>query len=194
MLTKLCYGNTNSFFVKGARGGLLIDTDYAGTLRSFFKAIKAAGIDTKDISYVMATHYHPDHCGLIGELQELGVKLLLADVQKASVHFSDEIFSRDQKLAYKTVRDIDAEVIRCEDGRTFLDKLGIGGEIIPTPSHSIDSISVILDSGECIVGDLEPFEFAAGYENNTSLIADWERITAYRPNSILFAHATEKVL
>ena len=39
-MIKLKYGNTNTYFI----GGLLIDTDYAGTLPSFYKALKAAGI------------------------------------------------------------------------------------------------------------------------------------------------------
>ena len=58
MMKKLRYGNTNTFFLEGSNGGLLIDTDYAGTLSAFFRAIKAAGITVREISYVMATHYH----------------------------------------------------------------------------------------------------------------------------------------
>ncbi len=193
MLTKLRYGNTNTFFIKGSGGGLLIDTDYAGTLHAFFKAIKAAGIALRDISAVMATHYHPDHIGLIGELQELGVKLLLVGLQKDSVHFADGIFSREKTFAYKTVRDADAEVIRCEDSRAFLAGIGIGGEIVSTPSHSADSVSLILDSGDCIVGDLEPLEYTAGYENNAALTADWERILSFYPKRIYYAHAKEKI-
>jgi len=30
-MKKLRYGNTNTFFLEGSNGGLLIDTDYAGT-------------------------------------------------------------------------------------------------------------------------------------------------------------------
>jgi len=55
-MKKLRYGNTNTFFLEGSNGGLLIDTDYAGTLSAFFRSIKAAGITVRDISYVMATH------------------------------------------------------------------------------------------------------------------------------------------
>ena len=35
MVTKLKYGNTNTFFISGKDGGLLVDTDYAGTISSF---------------------------------------------------------------------------------------------------------------------------------------------------------------
>ena len=81
-MIKLKYGNTNTFFIKGDQGGLLIDTDYAGTLPAFYKAIKDADLKMDEIKYVLATHYHPDHMGLIGQLIEQGVKLLLVDLQK----------------------------------------------------------------------------------------------------------------
>ena len=50
-MKKLRYGNTNTFFIEGSHGGLLIDTDIAGTLPLFFRAIKAAGIEVQDIAY-----------------------------------------------------------------------------------------------------------------------------------------------
>ncbi len=40
-------------------------------------------------------------------------------------------------------------------GETNLDEIGIrlGGRIIETPGHTIDSISVLLEDGSCFVGD-----------------------------------------
>ena len=85
-MIKLRYGNTNTFYIPGSKGGLLIDTDWAGMLPPFFKAIKSVGLGISDISYVLATHYHPDHVGIIGELQGLGVVLLAANVQIGRAH------------------------------------------------------------------------------------------------------------
>ena len=48
-MVKLKYGNTNTFFIRGNEGGLLLDTDYAGTLTAFYKAIKNADIKIYDI-------------------------------------------------------------------------------------------------------------------------------------------------
>lgn len=50
------------------KGSILIDTDYAGTMPAFYKTIKGLGIRVSDITYVLATHYHPDHIGLVSEL------------------------------------------------------------------------------------------------------------------------------
>ena len=191
-MIKLRYGNTNTFYIAGAKGGLLIDTDYAGTLPQFFKAIKTACIDISDISYMLATHYHPDHIGIVSELQKLGVTLLIVDVQHSSVHFADDIFFRDKRLNYKPIDENVAKVISCAESRSFLCSIGISGEIIYTPSHSEDSVSIILDDGNCIVGDLEPVEYLAAYDHNPRLKSDWEQIMSYHPKRILSAHANEK--
>lgn len=184
----LRYGNTNTYFLKGTNGGLLIDTDYAGTLPLFYKAIKAAGISVRDISYVIATHYHPDHMGIIGDLQRQGVTLAIMDVQQGHLHFSDGIFARDKHLNYMKLDEDKAIRISCSDSREFLASIGISGEIIHIPSHSADSIAIILDDGDCYVGDLEPLEYLAAYESNPELQRDWDLVLSYEPNHIYYAH------
>ena len=189
-MTILKYGNTNTCYIDG---GLLVDTDYAGTLQGFYRALKSCGIQIKDIRYVLATHYHPDHMGLIGELMKQGVRLLLLDTQYDHVHFSDKIFEKD-KLYFEPINETAATVITCAESRAFLAGLGISGEIVSTPSHSPDSISVILDNGCCIVGDLEPMEYLEAYDDNEPLKCDWEHILGFAPKRIIYAHANEKLL
>ena len=190
----LRYGNTNTYFLKGKHGGLLIDTDYAGMLQGFFKAIKAAGISVADISYVVATHYHPDHIGIIGDLQKLGVKLLIIDVQMSAIHSSDELFAREKHIDYTPIDENSAYVIKCKESRAFLDGLGINGEIIHTPSHSGDSISIILDDGNCFLGDLEPIEYLDAYDNNPALQNDWDELMKHEPKHVYYAHVNDKVI
>ena len=55
-------------------------------------------------------------------------------------------------------------------------------------------ISLILDSGECFVRDLEPIEYLAAYEQNDRLKYDWELVMHYAPKKIYYAHANEKIL
>jgi len=195
MVTKLKYGNTNTYFIRGAKGSILLDTDYAGTLQMFYKEIKKNGISLKDITYILATHYHPDHMGLVGELVSMGVKFLVMDTQVLNLHFSDEIFSRDKTLRIlPSVPEDKAEVIACKDSRAFLAALGIDGEIVSTPSHSEDSITLVLDSGDCFVGDLEPMEFMDGYEENKALQSDWKKVMNFSPRAIHYGHAPDKKL
>ena len=188
-MIKLRYGNTNTYFVDG----LLIDTDMPDTLPAFFQELKKNGLSVRDIQYVLATHYHPDHMGLIGQLAQQGAKLLLAECQRDYVHSSDYIFNRD-KLPFVPIEEKNAVVISCMESRDFLLSLDIHGEIISTPSHSKDSISVILDDGTCIVGDLEPPEYIDAYEDNPALKKDWEHILYYNPKRICYAHRPEQNL
>ncbi len=192
MTARLKYGNTNTYFVRGTSGGLLIDTDYAGTLSAFYKALKKNNISIADITYILATHYHPDHIGLVSELTKSGIKLLLLDTQYDYVHFADDIFKREKHLRYKPIDEKNAVIITCDESRDFFANIGIAGEIIPTASHSKDSISVILDNGECIVGDLEPMEYLDAYEGNVALQSDWKFVMNYKPKVIYYAHANEK--
>jgi len=194
MVSRLRYGNTNTFFIRGAKGNMLIDTDYAGTLPLFFKEIKKHNIDVRDITYILATHYHPDHMGIISELMKYGIRLLLIDTQIEYVNFSDIIFARDSRLNYEPIKTDNAVCISCEESRNFLGDMGIDGEIISTPSHSKDSVSVMLDSGICFVGDLEPIEYLAAYDDNTALKEDWERVMSYDPKVIYYSHANEKIM
>ena len=190
-MIRLKYGNTNTFLVQGSIGYLLVDTDYAGTLPAFYKALKQSGIRVKDIEYVMTTHYHPDHMGLISELMKQGVKLLLIDMQKACVHYSDGIFAKDN-LPYTPIDETQAAVISCEESRRFLSQMGISGEIVRTSSHSEDSVSMNLDDGDCFVGDLEPFEYIEAYGENPELKNDWDRVLSYGPKRIFYSHRPGK--
>ena len=185
----LKYGNTNTYYIPGTRGGLLIDTDYAGTLCAFYKAVKVNHIGLNDIACVVATHYHPDHIGLIGELMSQGIMLLLLNSQLRSVHFSDPIFNREKRFRYIPIDETKAIMTGFEESRSFLSSLGISGEIISTPSHSEDSISIILDNGDCFVGDLEPFDYLSAYQENPALKADWDRVMSHHPKRIFYGHA-----
>ena len=162
MMIRLRYGNTNTFYIPGEKAGLLVDTDYAGTIHAFYKALKMNGLRMKDIGYVMATHFHPDHSGLIGELMDQGVKLLLIDVQRDFVHFSDSIFARE-KLDHKPIDEKHATVITCEQSRAFLAQIGIFGA-----------------------------EYLEAYEDNRQLKVDWELIRTLSPSRVFYAHAPEK--
>ena len=191
-IVELKYGNTNTFFIRGRAGNLLVDTDYAGTLSPFYKAIKEKHIDICEIDYILATHYHPDHIGLVSELMKQGVKLLLIDKQKGGVHFSDALLRRNRHLHYEPIREENATVIRLDESRCFLKKMGIDGEIIATESHSADGIALMMDDGHCIVGDLEPFEYLGAYDGNEKLKCDWERILRHDPKVIYYGHANKK--
>lgn len=194
MVTKIKYGNTNTFLIKGTKANILIDTDYAGTLYAFYKAIKDNGIKISDIDYLLATHYHPDHIGIAGDLMEQGVKLIIMESQLPYVHYSDPVFAKEPYLNYKSIDESKGEILSFADASSFLFSIGIKGDIMPAPSHSEDSIIITLDDGTVIAGDLEPYEYLEAYEENDNLKADWGKLLSLNPKRILYAHANEKIL
>lgn len=187
-ITTLKYGNTNTYLI----GHLLIDTDMAGTIPALWRELKKRGIAPETIQYVMATHYHPDHMGLVGELMQRGVKLLLLDHQKDFVHSSDAIFARDRRSGFVPIDESRATVISCEESRAFLAGLGIEGEMIATKSHSADGTALILDDGNAFVGDLEPRAFLDGYDENEALCEDWAGILCLGVKTVHYGHANEQ--
>ncbi|MDO4876557.1 MAG: MBL fold metallo-hydrolase [Oscillospiraceae bacterium] len=192
MITRIKYGNTNTFLIRGTKGSLLVDTDYAGTLPAFYKAIKELGIKVSDISYVLATHYHPDHIGLVSELTDQGVKLVVMESQTDFIHYSDPIFAREPHLNYRPIDERNALILKFDEAPSFLDSLGINGNIGRTLSHSEDSIYVSLSDGTFILGDLEPLEYLEAYKDNQLLKTDWDNILKQDPKLLLYAHANEK--
>ena len=102
--------------------------------------------------------------------------------------FIHHIFARDG-LPFEPIDETRATVIRCEESRQFFSRIGINGEVIATPSHSPDSISLLLDSGDAFVGDLQPYEYLDGYDGDDAAKADWTRIHGFQTKRIFYAHA-----
>jgi endoribonuclease LACTB2 len=170
------YSSTNYYILTDSKPRLLVDVGFAGTLAKLQHELKRTDIQLADIKHLLATHYHPDHAGLAQELQRMGVKLIVVDVQQAAI----AAVQGNPKLAKQYV-DFDhktALTITLPDSRKFLLGIGIQGEIIATPGHSDDSISLILDDGSAFTGDLTPL-LMAGEDNRLTLQRSWDAIRAH---------------
>lgn len=184
MIQLLKYGNTNCYYIKGKNGSILVDTDWAGTLQAFYKKIKELNI--KNIDYLLITHYHPDHMGIAQDIIEMGIKLLLVDIQKEYLHSSDIIFQKDKHIQFKPI-NTEPVIISCEQSRNFLKDLGIDGEIVYTPGYSEDSISIILDDGIALVGDLYDLNSAVAF-NDEKINNSWKSILSHNISKVCYGH------
>jgi glyoxylase-like metal-dependent hydrolase (beta-lactamase superfamily II) len=54
-----------------------------------------------------------------------------------------------------------------------LERIGILGEILPTPGNSADSVSLMIDDGSVITGDLTLPAFI-GVEDPAVVLASWQ--------------------
>ncbi len=190
MVKEIKYGNTKCYVIDNK---VMVDTDWAGTLQAFYSCLKENDIFFSKIKYLIITHFHPDHMGIAQDLAELGIKLIVFNTQKDYIHFSDKIFEKDKSLSYKPIDDKNILFLSCEESRAFLSENGIAGEVISTPGHSDDSVSVILDEGIAIVGDLYPIHSVPAY-NDSVLEESWNRILARNLGIVYYGHAKEDVI
>jgi glyoxylase-like metal-dependent hydrolase (beta-lactamase superfamily II) len=156
MVIELHYGRTNTYLIKGSERYVLFDTGWAGELDQFFKAIGQACVRIDDIGYLFISHFHPDHMGLAGRLSDLGISVVIADVQKEYVHHADQVFIKENNKDFVCINDTALKIISISESRSFLHDMGIEGELLHTPGHSDDSVSLLLDEGIVLVGDLNP--------------------------------------
>ena len=82
--------------------------------------------------------------------------IVAADVQRAHIHDADRVFAKEGNRLYLPIVDEDVCVISCGESRPFLEECGIAEEVVHTPGHSEDNISLCLDEGALFVGDLNP--------------------------------------
>ncbi|MBQ6696866.1 MAG: MBL fold metallo-hydrolase [Lachnospiraceae bacterium] len=193
MITELHYDNTNTYLISGHKGALLFDTGWAGTLQRFYQELGAKGLRLKEIDYLLISHYHPDHMGIAQEIVGQGVKLLVMESQVEYTHASDRVFEKDKRNCFVPIDDNSVKILTFAESREFLQELGIAGTIIPTPGHSEDSISLIIDGEAAFVGDLYPL-YELELHEEPDVKESWERILSFRPKRVYYGHAKTAVL
>lgn len=173
------YDSTNYYVLAQAAPVLLIDVGFPGTLPKLGHTTKRAGIDLLRVPYLLCTHYHPDHAGAAAELQARGVRLIVLPTQHEALGQLGSYIKPDQPFV--PVRAQDALRLTWAESRAFLRGIGLDGQIISTPGHSDDSVTLVLDEGAAFTGDLTP-PFAVDDDPEHPVRRSWDAIRA--------AHAT----
>lgn len=179
------YDSTNYYLLDVHHGKLLVDCGWPGTLPKFLGVLKRKDVAPGEIKYLFVTHFHPDHAGLAQDLKNLGARLILMESQVDFTHEMDELY-RSKGLPFLPVTLVGNHLLRFEDSRDFLAGLGLQGEIIPTPGHSPDSVSLVLDQGYVFTGDLTP-RFMLG-EDDLAARQSWDRIYERKISRIFPGH------
>ncbi len=187
-VTLLKYSNTNTYLIEGSGGSILFDTGWAGTFGDFCKALGETGKKLQDISYIMISHFHPDHMGIAQDIADHGPVIVAVDIQKTYLHAADEIFAKDKRTTFRPIIDEEVRVISLNESRGLLESIGLIGEIVYTPGHSDDSISLWLDEGLLFVGDLNPL-YELELHKGTVIGESWEKLLGLGPKKVYYGHA-----
>ncbi|CUH96539.1 hypothetical protein P22_2629 [Propionispora sp. 2/2-37] len=190
----LTLGFANALLVQ-AQGIILVDTGIRVSQDKYRAAFVELGIHMEDIQLIVITHGHADHFGHAADLQEwtgapvmchrLAVKAL-AGGEQAPVVPRNALGERALKLLRPNLpllaRPVQPDLVM-DEAAFDLHPYGIPGEIIATPGHTDCSLSLLLDSGEAIVGDIlvpSPFSgepcLAYFATNEQALLASMKRL------------------
>jgi glyoxylase-like metal-dependent hydrolase (beta-lactamase superfamily II) len=167
------YRSTNYWVVSAGAARLLVDLGYPGTMGIMRASLKRLGVALQDIRYGLATHYHIDHAGLAQELKQAGVPLLVLEMQVSAIPHMRQWTKPQDRYVEITLHD--NVTISLAESRRLLARIGIGGEIVATPGHSDDSVSLLLDDGSAFTGDLTPLAYA-GPDVAAIVAASWRRL------------------
>jgi glyoxylase-like metal-dependent hydrolase (beta-lactamase superfamily II) len=93
-------GNSNAYLIAGEGETVLVDTgDWMDTTRNQLRAgLADQGVEFADIDHIFLTHWHPDHTGLAGEIQQ-------ASDATVHVHTADAPLVRGDPDAHAALED-----------------------------------------------------------------------------------------
>ena len=178
------YASTNYYAIDIKNGKLLIDCGWPGTLSQFKKVLQRKGVSIGEFKYLLVTHFHPDHAGLVQELKNQGIKFVLPEIQVDFVRTFADYFT-GKSLPYLEIKPTGNLVLGLEDSRRFLAGIGLDGELLHTPGHSDDSVTLILDEGYAFTGDLHP---AFMNIDDATTRASWDKIYQHKITRIFPGH------
>jgi hydroxyacylglutathione hydrolase len=187
---------TNAFVITGEGGCVLVDAGFPHQEESFRRQLGRTLVRPSDITLIVATHGHADHVGSLQALkQETGAPVA---IHQADSHLLREgvltippavtMWGRVLGLVFRVFLPlgrfdpVEPDIIIEEE--IPLQEFGVSGKICPTPGHTPGSVSVVLDSGDALVGDLAVNAFPLGMglgipslaENVREIHKSWEML------------------
>jgi hydroxyacylglutathione hydrolase len=154
----------NAFIVRGAKT-VIVDTGIPGYDENILKVMELNGIKPGDISLILITHGHHDHYGSAFALkQKTGAQLAIhrADSEALKTGVNPKLIPIGAKgaimkslsglMKLPEIKGMDADVLI--EGEMDLSPYGLAGKVVPTPGHTPGSVSIFLNGGCALIGDL----------------------------------------
>ena len=160
MVTRIKLPLANAYLVQGKRP-ILVDTGAPGDADRIVVALRQAGVAPEELSLILLTHGHGDHVGAANELAAMSGA-------PVALHRADDAMARSGRNVLGTLTGWEARMLTPFvdkpfppvaatlpiDGDLDLKPFGVAGRVFPTPGHTAGSLSLLLENGDALVGDL----------------------------------------
>jgi glyoxylase-like metal-dependent hydrolase (beta-lactamase superfamily II) len=158
-------GIDNCFLLRGERT-IFVDGGAWGGLSSFQNGLKKLSVDPKEIELIILTHGHWDHITCLSDIQRMtGAKIAMHGQDQFMVETGEPPFpagvtsygnvmsASAKALLHPKLPKLKVDVVIDDNGMS-LSEYGIPGKVVYSPGHSMGHVSIILESGDAIVGDM----------------------------------------
>lgn len=150
-----------------SEGSILIDAGAPNKARGIVKALERLAVQPEEIQLIVLTHGHWDHIGSAKELKEItSAKIAMHQAEKDWLEKSLKLLPPGvtawgrmamgiaaMRIASVHIPATDVDVVLGDEALS-LAEYGIPGRVIYTPGHTFGSVSVLLQTGDALVGDL----------------------------------------
>ena len=204
----------NTYVYKTSAGYIMVDTGYEHSLANVEKKLHKKGIELSDIKYVFLTHAHDDHAGFLNELlgKNTDLKVIMSNKSMPTLKRGQNsfeggcstlfawVFCKLMGLVGKaehrfpSIEDCynDRFIEITEENKSELESL-LEGEILFTPGHTSDSISLklgdIIFCGDAAMNGLPSSKrLIIWIENVADFEKSWEQLISTNAKTIYPAH------
>jgi len=159
----LPFGMLNAFLLINQSNAVLVDTGLPNSEKQVEKVLRGNGLDWSNIRSIVLTHAHIDHAGSAARLRELtGAPIIAHEGDLPQLQGARPLLRPTGafgRLFHKTGAiqkpfPYFLPDVVLSTGMFDLTDVGIPARILHTPGHTQGSISVLLDDGKVIAGDL----------------------------------------
>ena len=159
-------GRSNSYIVVNECSATLIDTGKKSAFKQLSRNIQSNNINLKDISTLILTHTHYDHCQSAKQIKSISnCSIIVSHSATESIKTGYSKLPKGTTLPTKIISGLGEIIGKLKFGYAPFEpdtlvkgdyEFSIGRSninIIETSGHSPDSISIIVDNEIAIVGD-----------------------------------------
>jgi glyoxylase-like metal-dependent hydrolase (beta-lactamase superfamily II) len=154
----------DTWLVKSERGGILVDTGGTSSIPFTLERIKSAGVDPKDVQFLLHSHSHGDHCGAGYLWRARGLKVVAPESADLTLAWLMPMLSDYGVWAPRPV-DRPLPLKRAGD-ETEITLGSLKVRAIFVPGHSFDSVIYALE----LQGKRVVFTGDIGFDNQQEIL------------------------